>query len=301
MSVIYWTPHGLAAPPNNLGIAIVDPPEDRLFQKSAQQALAALALVKPGQQLINGILGQLTPVGQKPLKRIAIRPWNKRGENYCVALPRRDSGEDPLTPLARALFSNDAPAIAREMTLALKAMGRNSSAGRAKIAQQINRTPDCQLEGEAAWLPVNLGVTGDVIHAWASGGAPLPLPMGMDKIDFLRHALLIALEPGMRPGAGCSTRVNWNPGLLTIREEGEERPRPPYIALAHELAHAYRDLSGTQIGLARDAPSTALYEYTAVGLGPWQNPPNLAAMVIPPLTENSVRAAFGLNPRQQYL
>lgn len=297
MPVIYWTPNGPAVAPANLGIGIGG---DQTFQASVSNALISINSTAAGQQLINGIIAVITPVGNNPLKRITIQPWNILQMNMCAAMPQPATLEDPVTPLARAVLGNHPPNIAIGITNALNAMGRNNLAGFGVIANQMNMLPTYQLQGAVANNPVNLGVTAAHVQSWANGTSAFPLPLPASQLQALQHALLIVLQPGMNAGVGCSSRVNWNPAHTTVTIAGQQLQRPPYIALAHELIHAFNDLNGLQIGLDNGAPSTVLYEYMCVGLGPWANPANLATMPNPPKTENAIRALANLPLRTQY-
>jgi hypothetical protein len=297
MPIIYWTPAGLAVAPANLGIAIGG---DHAFQTSVQQALAQINAVTSGQQLLNGIVAAITPVGNQPLKRVGIQPWNGLNMNMCAALPQPQSPEDPMTPLARAVVGNHPGNIALGITSALNAMGMNNANGFQTIAAQLNMIPNYQLQGAVAGNPVNFNVTAAQVQAWATGVTAFPFPVALQHLQALQHALLIVLQPGMNAGVGCSSRVNWNPAHNTLTIAGVQHQRPPYISLAHELIHAFNDLNGRQIGLDNNSPSTVLYEYMCVGLGPWANPANLAAMANPPKTENAIRALAHLPLRTQY-
>jgi hypothetical protein len=94
---------------------------------------------------------------------------------------------------------------------------------------------------------------------------------------------------------GSHVQVLWDASALSFRDTmGTEQPRPPYIALAHELIHAYHNMRGEQPGHEVDADSTVLYEYLCVGLGPWENNPGY------PITENAIRSSAGLARRECY-
>lgn len=296
MPIIYWIPpNGFAAAPANLGIGIGG---DQAFQNSVRQALTQIFATASGQHLLNGIVAAITPTGNNPLKRISIQPWNPMNMNMCAAMPRQNTLEDPMTPLARAVIGNHPPNIAIGITNALNATNQNNANGYQLIAHHINMIPNYQLQGAVANNPGNYGVTAAHVQAWATGANAFPLPLQPPQLQGLQHALLIVLQAGMNPGVGCSSRVNWNPAHNTITIAGVQHNRPPYISLAHELIHAYNDLNGLQIGLDNLSPSTVLYEYMCVGLGTWANPANLA--VNPPRTENAIRALANLPLRLQY-
>ena len=59
--------------------------------------------------------------------------------------------------------------------------------------------------------------------------------------------------------------------------------RAKSIGLAHELVHAYYNVSGLQMGIDNGDASTAIYEYMCIGLGPWNTEP---------ISENQIRAGW---------
>ncbi|MFB8787304.1 MAG: M91 family zinc metallopeptidase [Potamolinea sp.] len=298
MPPIYWTPNGPAAGPNNLGIGIPDPPTNPNFQAQVNNALINIHNNSlAGQQLLTNIINITTPMGAANPIRVGINPGPN---NQCASMPQPGTPQDQMTRLARAVIANNAANTAIEITNSLNALGLNNPAGRAAVAAQINMIPNYQLVGPVAGNPVQFGVTAAHVNGWATGANAFPAPLAPANLDALKHALLIVLQPGMTAGTGCSSRVNWNPTINGITIGGVFTPRPAHVGLAHELIHAYNDMMGLQIGIDFGAPSTVLYEYMCVGLGPWANPANLAALPNPPLTENSIRALSGVPLRPQY-
>ena len=97
----------------------------------------------------------------------------------------------------------------------------------------------------------------------------------------------------MVPGEGCGAFVRWNPNITDVAG----KKRPPFIALAHELVHAYHYVHGAcyrgLIGFAHQNVDSGLAEEEkrTVGLGEY-------ADEIP--CENAIRAEHGVAKRTEY-
>jgi hypothetical protein len=121
-----------------------------------------------------------------------------------------------------------------------------------------------------------------MINNWIAGGG---LPT-RDEVD----ALLLVLEPWLRPGLGCATRINFDPHKEIVA--GVQRP--PHCGLFHELVHAYYNGSGRQLGREdslNEGNGGRLFELMAVGMGPF---------AAKPFHENAFRAAVGAPLRNAY-
>jgi hypothetical protein len=93
------------------------------------------------------------------------------------------------------------------------------------------------------------------------------------------------------PGAGNDVTIHYNPVNWNPYGGAEEwMTRPPAIALAHEMIHAWTAMTGT---MARDDPHAAVrpLEEQATGLGAYEDALH---------TENRFRRAFGLPLRPEY-
>ncbi len=94
-----------------------------------------------------------------------------------------------------------------------------------------------------------------------------------------------------RAGAGTSCTVCWDNEKLKC----DDKYRPPFIALAHELIHAMHDIHGATYraydGQLSADSGKAEEEARTVGLGPH---------VDEPITENKIRAEHGLPLRPSY-
>ncbi len=82
-------------------------------------------------------------------------------------------------------------------------------------------------------------------------------------------------------GAGTPSVITYNPNVF-LTPDGK---RPPYIGLAHELIHAYRNLYGISGG------TTATDESMVCGFGQYKDED---------ITENKIRAEHGIDDRTGY-
>jgi hypothetical protein len=106
--------------------------------------------------------------------------------------------------------------------------------------------------------------------------------------------LLVAGAYPLTATTGCSAIARWNPAN---RIPGTTIDRPSYVSLAHELIHCLHFVTGDcyrvpvlSFDLTSDG-GLAEEEARTVGLGPYAD----AAM-----SENAIRAAFGLARRTEY-
>ena len=107
---------------------------------------------------------------------------------------------------------------------------------------------------------------------------------------FLFLAMILQLAPKSAPSAGASSRVKWNVLNEGNNQQGTPGYRPPVIALAHELIHAYYNAAGTACGYDNNNFTTTSAELEVVGLTPFDGNP---------VSENMVRKLWGFikNPR----
>ena len=131
--------------------------------------------------------------------------------------------------------------------------------------------------------PSGLNMTGPEVKAWLTAGT-MPGRLGDPQKIQLRLATLVGLMPidswGV-PGGGCASTI----GFAIDPQSEMNRQRPPAIGLAHELVHAYFSAKGNQPGHeGPDDPTTVLFEFRCVGLGPWEG----AA-----ISENAFRRQWG--------
>lgn len=135
------------------------------------------------------------------------------------------------------------------------------------LADKINLTPAYKLKGVPATAPCQLGVTEGQVQAWL-GGRPIWRDFGDEaQSSQIGNAVILALYRQATAGTGCGSMVNYTLGTANPLN-GE---RPPAIGLAHELIHAYYNILGIQPGYEVDNPTSVLFEYRCVGLGPWVN------------------------------
>lgn len=121
----------------------------------------------------------------------------------------------------------------------------------------------------------NIGITNHEVAGWIAG-QPLPGRLTPRAKNHALVATLAALRAVSPSGGGSESSIGWNP----YASNPLNLSRPPAIGLAHELVHAYYNGLGEQLGYDFGHPSTVLFEFLCVGLGPWDE----AA-----ISENSIR------------
>ncbi len=292
MALIGWTPNGVVenadapgAPPH-IRISCLD--EQPKFRGRALLALDLIYDRPPGRTLLEGFI-QLYDDTHRVL--IAYGDGNQC-ECFSDAM---------FTALARSALNGEA-GFAAHLTAALAELALNDAAGHAVVAERMNAVPRYSLGGPIAADPGNYGVVAAHVGEWAAGGgAAFPAPLPQDDLDFIRNALLVALQQGQQAGAGASSRVRWDPEKRKIRIGDDEIWRAPFIGLAHELIHAWNNLRGRQIGRDFSHPSTVLYEFMCVGLGPWALPPGAQPQDANlPISENGIRMSWDTDLRERY-
>ena len=131
-----------------------------------------------------------------------------------------------------------------------------------------------------------------------SGGQAAPrkvLPNGVwTKLQ--RGKVAYHLRAHLTPGDGAAATVTWNPTGESA-SQGELVPppawdaRPPWIALAHELIHAWHDVTGRVVFDLSDPECSMYEEYMTVGIPPYDGEA---------CTENLFRRLHKVNVRHYY-
>lgn len=109
---------------------------------------------------------------------------------------------------------------------------------------------------------------------------------GVKLADFIRAAVIIALNEDSPAGNGCGAGISFNLRVDNTDAADFNLQRPPAIGLVHELVHAYHNARGRQPGREYGHFTTCLAELLCVGLGPWAN--NV-------ISENGIRAQWPPN------
>ncbi len=102
------------------------------------------------------------------------------------------------------------------------------------------------------------------------------------KDDIVTNTARRINEINATNGVGTSTAIMWNPNIINT----PHGPRPPFIALAHELIHAWHNLRGDAL------PENRWEEMATVGLFQYEN--------YRQITENKIRIEHGVSVRTTY-
>jgi hypothetical protein len=93
---------------------------------------------------------------------------------------------------------------------------------------------------------------------------------GGDKTHTHRHDLIRILKPFSEPGKGAPSKVFFDPTLeWSCDQDQENTMRPPAIALAHELCHAWRNAAGLRFFDDRQSNGLNDDEVMTTGLPPY--------------------------------
>lgn len=252
-------------------------------------ALQSLDNNGAGHALLQAISQQIVASN----KRIAIQAWDLQQANKCAVAGINQ--DDCKTEVAYTLeFDRAAAGLA--IANALTQLGH--PAGYAWLEGEVDHCPIYDLVGVPA---VNASSTvhgaGWVsqanIQSWVNGTAVFPAPLVGQMATDAAIVLGTVLDPGAAAKNGEHTVVRWSSASLTFTDtQGNQQHRPPYVALGHELIHAFHNISGDQPGHEIGTYSRVLYEYICIGLGRFAGAPH---------TENGIRAAAaGLAQRQCY-
>ncbi|MEO8688021.1 MAG: M91 family zinc metallopeptidase [Solirubrobacteraceae bacterium] len=120
----------------------------------------------------------------------------------------------------------------------------------------------------------SVAATDAKVGDWLAGTAR----PNIDEMD----VLMLVVQAGAAPGAGAHSRIDYDPLKLSVATG----PRPPQVALFHELCHAYYSAQGQQLGRedsSAEANGGRLFELMAVGLPPFD---------ARPYSENALRAGW---------
>jgi hypothetical protein len=121
------------------------------------------------------------------------------------------------------------------------------------------------------------------IRQWLDGSA---MPT-RDEMDVL---MLTLPRDAIQKGPGVGTRINYDPHKTVAGGV----PRPPQVALFHELMHAYYNGKGAQLGREDSLDENnggRLFELMAVGMPPFDSRR---------FSENKFRTAVGVGLRPRY-
>lgn len=171
-----------------------------------------------------------------------------------------------MTSVATELAHDVAPNVKLQATS--QAVSRMLVAGGAEryayLAQRINSMQRLHLDAQDGAPPMNMNLTRKEVFDWIDKGKVINRLTGDQKVQ-LRLATIAVLENAATRGVSGQASIKF----CTKRDTFMNTNRPPAIGLGHELIHAYFHAQGTQPGLNFGAPSTALYEFKCIGIGPW--------------------------------
>jgi hypothetical protein len=291
MPTMYFTPPNNILPPPSFGIGIPDNP-------AGHQAAVANALINlvhnnaAGNLLVTAICTRIAATGGAV--RVGIGPWGPTATNECATVGNQD---DAKTLLAFAV-EFQAANVPAALTAALTAVGQAPPGGYAWLATAMcnHYIPNITaVPGGAASSTVHgvNWITPLMVQNWATGAVAYPNPLGGQAAIDAGLIMICVLHAGLAAGPGASAQVHWSTVSLTYTDTaGVVHARPPFLALGHELVHAYHNITGTQTGHDTGTPSRVLYEWLCIGLGDW---------AAEPISENAIRlAGGGLPQRQRY-
>jgi hypothetical protein len=278
------------------GVGIAVPMLNRKVshQTDAILALQELSKVPRGNDLLQAINSEIARTGN----RVGVSTWDAQNANKCRF---RAAGDGAKNTLAAALRSRSYRAVGIAISHAMTWMGHlpGQPGSYEWLQNRIDATPVYRFELAIGGLGSHARYGGGwisaaMIRAWVEGTGVFPAPLGGDRAKLAELVLAAALAPGALKGPGGDSQVCWSAESKAITLTNEQTlARPPYIALAHELIHAYHNIRGDQPGHEIDEDSTVLYEYLCVGLGPWDDHRYQ-------FTENAIRASAGLPKRVRY-
>jgi hypothetical protein len=272
----------------NTGIGIPRGNNTPLHQADVVAAVFQLSGFAAGQFVLTTICNQITLTGN----RVGIQEWDMQATNKCAVMGLNQ--DNAKSTIAYAVEFNHGQ-VGAAITASLAQAGHGG--GHAWLATQMCACPIYDLMG----LPII--AASDTVHGvnwitplmitnWVNGTAVFPAPLVGQPADDVRVVLVAALRNGLVSKGGQPSVVRWNASSTTFTDTtGVVQNRPSYISLAHELVHAYHNISGDQAGHEIGTYSRVLYEYQCMGLGPWAGDA---------MTENAVRLGNGLLARACY-
>jgi len=147
--------------------------------------------------------------------------------------------------------------------------------------------------GSSNCAPVNVAITNEFRRNLSEpGGVNLQALMGNGALVAIGKIIGPNGSPEFIPNTGANAVVRYDPDDPGF---GEEKGRPGFIGLAHELVHAYHFVNGLcarlPTGGTMDNQGGAEEEMRAVGARAYKNDPP---------SENWIRAEWGFNARTTY-
>jgi hypothetical protein len=280
------------------------------FPAKVRQALSALYETAPGKVVLDRLIkaagaGKETLIfdtnrgnsceyeSPEALNKVALELYPDLATNVGPATQRalmnaikgvKGKVEDAADNVDRKLAKNQDAKT--EIALVKKATKKSDEdSAYYWLAAVINSTPNYVLKGEPAkglHKIKNGPVTPDDVKGWFENGRQSTIWGKVENdpdCEYIKNAIIIALEPHSDPGKGAGSRIGWNIDDDFVMN----KERPPVIGLAHELVHAFFNAKGRQPGWNVERPSTVLFEYKCVGLGPWKEAP---------ISENAIRTEW---------
>ncbi|HET9959589.1 MAG TPA: M91 family zinc metallopeptidase [Polyangiaceae bacterium] len=250
-------------------------------------ALQELHNTGSGNALLAAICAEVNKGGNGNRVAIGDAVGTMSGGNECQIVGKPP--DDYQTELAAALVG-DHSKVGAKIDQALTKMGKRGQYE--WLQERINNEPIWQLQGEpstvgSASVNGNNWISVEMLKSWTERRSSFPAPLKAGRASDAQVVLGAILHPGATPGPGGSTKVRWSAANLMAAGAA----RPPCVGLAHELVHALHNMRGDQPGNDNGHPTTALFEYICVGLGPWHDEPN---------TENAVREGIPCTRRPYY-
>jgi len=191
-------------------------------------------------------------------------------------------GYKKLVKFGQSFPNGDKVSFKNELAITLNSSGLDAASFSRRLQQMTlyDWNGGVKTNPFAAMSPANLAT---MITSWGDGSTAPTLGDQMDTVA-------LALEQWLDNGNGCGTRINYDPH----KTQTANGSRPPHVALFHELAHAYYNAMGGQMGIEESSDQNAggrLFELQAVGLQPFQDRD---------FSENKFRSELGVNPRLRY-
>lgn len=282
----YWTPAAGLVDISS-GIGILDNPANPGFYGQVDAGLRSIYGHPAGQAVIDGLIQRR--INQQ--KFTSIKPPRNGGDaNECQCL----GGDDARTPLTLGIGTSDHELQANCVRVALGSSGHHNDY--AWLATELNTVPRYNIVGIPSNTAGNYGILPADVQRWLTGERPMFNPFQGPDLAAIKNALQVVIQRLIpnSAGPGAHSVVYWNPvktmSRLTTRTMTH---RAAFIGLAHELTHAYHNSRGTQLSWSEDGdhPSTVLYEYMCVGLGPWEDAT---------VSENAIREEHFIASRQAY-
>lgn len=153
------------------------------------------------------------------------------------------------------------------------------------LARKINLTPFYKMSGIPINVSNSIGINEQHVKSFFDSGR-ITDQWSKDDKQHIMNSIIVNLEKESAKGIGSDAAIGFN-GDPTFIMNTE---RPPGIGLAHELIHAYWSVRGEQPGWTVFHPTTVLFEFKCVGLGPWKHQANVNSVC-----ENQIRQEWYAN------